>query len=422
MFEKMTVFIRAVALVSMITMTPLKATADNTGIKLPEGFEASVFADNLGLARHMAVADNGDVYVALEQPENGKGVVALRDTDGDGSADKQQYFGDVNGTGIALHNGYLYFGTDKKIVRWKHQSGELVPGGQQETIVSDFQPGSQHASKAIAIDASGNLYVNVGAPSNACQVDDREAGSPGQDPCPLLEQHAGIWRYDANKTDQQHPADGERYVTGVRNAIALAWSEPHEALYLVQHGRDQLDDMFPEHYTTEQRIRQPAEEFHRVEQGSNLGWPYTYWDAQRGERMVAPEYGGDGKTVADNDDYQAPLIGFPAHWAPNDLLFYSDGNFPDKYKDGAFIAFHGSWNRQPEAQGGYCVAFVPMNDSGQPADEWRVFADNFAGKDKLMNPGNAAHRPVGIAQAPDGALYISDSVSGRIWRITYQGD
>lgn len=408
-------------LLAMVWNKPLPA-AEDAGIELGNGFQATIFADDVGYARHMTVAENGDVYVALNSGRQGKGIVALRDTDGNGTADQRKYFGDVAGTGIALHDGYLYFGADNEIVRWRRQPGELVPGGRQETVVSGFPPGDQHMAKSITLDERGNLYVNVGAPSNACQVKDRTPGSPGQKPCPLLEQSAGVWRYDAGKTGQQHPDDGERYVTGVRNAVALEWNEPHGALYLVQHGRDQLDSMFPQHYTAEERISLPAEEFHRVEGGSNLGWPYTYWDPQRDARMVAPEYGGDGETVSDDPEYQKPLIGFPAHWGPNDLLFYTGDAFPRQYKNGAFIAFHGSWNRQPQQQDGYQVVFVPMGDGGEPAGEWSTIADGFAGKERLMDSGNAKHRPTGLAQGPDGALYISDSVGGRIWRITSTGD
>lgn len=421
MFLKKRLQLTIYSLSTLLVMTAFSSASaeQQSGIQLPDGFRATVFADNVGLARHVAVASNGDVYVALNEPEQGKGIVALRDTDGDGIADQKEYFGDVNGTGIALHDGYLYFGTDTEIVRWQRQPEELIPSGDRETIVTAFPPRNQHAAKAITFDREGNLYVNVGAPSNACQVEDRTKGSPGQKPCPLLDTFAGVWRYSADKTGQQHPDDGERYVTGVRNAVAVEWSQPHDALYLVQHGRDQLDEMYPELFTLDERVQLPAEEFHRVESGSDLGWPYTYWDPMRDARMVMPEYGGDGETVSTDKAYQDPLIGFPAHWGPNDLLFYTGKQFPESYRNGAFIAFHGSWNRAPQPQEGYRVVFVPMSDSGKPSAEWHTFADGFTGTDKLIDPGAAEYRPMGLAQSSEGALYISDSTGGRIWRITY---
>jgi glucose/arabinose dehydrogenase len=187
------------------------------------------------------------------------------------------------------------------------------------------------------------------------------------------------------------------------------------------HGRDQLDQLFPDYFTTEQRVELPAEEFHALEQGDDLGWPYTYYDQQRGERMVSPEYGGDGETPAQAGRYKDPLIGFPGHWAPNDLIFYTGAEFPARYRNGAFIAFHGSWNRQPAEQGGYCVVFVPMSD-GVPSGDWEIFADDFEGTSPIKNPAEAAHRPSGLAQGPDGALYIGDDTGGRIWKVTYTGD
>ncbi len=413
--------VRLTAAAGGVSAAELKPAGD-TGIRLPPGFEATVFADRVGMGRHIAAAENGDVYVALNESDSGQGIVALRDTNGDGSADRQEYFADATGTGIALHKGYLYFGTNTRILRWRRESGELVPAGEPEVIVDGFEDRQQHAAKAITLDDQGNLYVNVGAPSNACQEEPRTQGSPGEDPCPLLEEFAGVWRYSAERTDQQHPGDGERYVTGVRNAVALEWSRPHDGLYLVQHGRDQLDELFPQHFTTAERVELPAEEFHHVTRGSNLGWPYTYWDPERNARMIAPEYGGDGETVSDNNSFQEPLIGFPAHWGPNDLLFYTGEQWPADYQNGAFVAFHGSWNRAPEPQAGYQVVFIPMSADGQPDGQWRTFADGFAGTDKLINPRNAAHRPTGLAQDSDGALYVSDSIGGRVWRITYKGE
>jgi len=114
-------------------------------------------------------------------------------------------------------------------------------------------------------------------------------------------------------------------------------------------------------------------------------------------------------------------MSFPAHTAPNDLLFYTGDQFPERYRNGAFIAFHGSWNRAPLQQEGYYVIFVPMKD-GLPSGDWEVFADGFSGLETVMNPGDAEHRPVGLALGPDGSLYISDSRMGTVWRVLYTGE
>ena len=132
--------------------------------------------------------------------------------------------------------------------------------------------------------------------------------------------------------------------------------------------------------------------------------------------MQGPEYGGDGKTAA-TGDYKDPLIGFPAHWAPNDLLFHSGTNMPEKYAQGAFIVFHGSWNRMPFEQDGFKVVFVPMRD-GQVTGDWEVFADGFTGAESIKNPANTAYRPTGLAEGPDGAIYITEDKHGRIWKVS----
>ena len=134
--------------------------------------------------------------------------------------------------------------------------------------------------------------------------------------------------------------------------------------------------------------------------------------------MLAPEYGGDG-TIEDKSGSELPIEAFPAHYAPNDLLFYTGGQFPSRYKNGAFIAFHGSWNRAPQEQKGYNVVFVPFSN-GLPSGEWEVFGDNFAGVGHISSPGDAKHRPCGLAQGQDGSLYVVEDVMGKVWRIRWE--
>ena len=394
--------------------------ANNGSITLPKGFEAFVVADNIGRARHIAVRDNGDIYVALQEKHDGHGIVALRDTTGDGRADIIRYFGDDTGTGIGLRNGYLYFAPNTMVYRYPLADDELVPSKDYEVVAEGFPVQHQHAVKPFSFDGQGNMYVNVGAPSNACQEQDRTQGSPGQDPCPLLKEHGGIWQFSADKLNQDQMKDGHRYATGIRNAVANAWNPVSNKLYVVQHGRDQLHQLFPDLFTIEQSAELPAEEFFLVEDGDNFGWPYTYYDWKKEKKVLAPEYGGDGDKVGRADECKDPIMAFPGHWAPNDLLFYTANQFPNEYDNGAFIAFHGSWNRAPKVQKGYKVVFVPF-DGALPSGDYQTFADGFAGTDSLQSPGNAEYRPMGLAQGPDGSLYISDSVEGRIWRVMYTG-
>lgn len=393
---------------------------DNGGLRLADGFCAKVVADSLGPTRHIVVDATGDVYAALRQVTEGGGMVALRDQDGDYSADRIEYFGDTGGTGIGLRDGFLYFGADTAIWRYELGDDELVPSGNEEVIVTDFPEQGQHAVKPFDFDGQGHLYVNVGAPSNACMRETRTKGSPGQDPCPLLKQHAGIWQYSADSMDQSHTPEA-RYATGIRNAVALTWNDAADNLYLAQHGRDQLSQFFPDLYSTKDNAELPAEELFKVDEGDDFGWPYCYYDWRTETKVLAPEYGGDGSKVGRCDQFEDPIQAFPGHWGPNAILFYDGGQFPEKYENGAFIAWHGSWNRAPLPQEGYNVTFTPF-DGGMPSGDYEIFADGFTGVDTLQSPGNAEYRPTGLAVGPDGGLYVSDDEAGTIWRIAYAGD
>jgi glucose/arabinose dehydrogenase len=393
-------------------------TGDNAGLTLPDGFSAVIFADNLGSGRHIIARDNGDIYMALRSLHDDKGIVALRDTDNDGIADSTVYFWKTLTTGIDINNNFLYFSNFTEVYRVLLFPGQLVPVEEPVLIAGGFPEQNQHQDKTFALDGSGNLYVNVGAPSNACTVPDRTPGTPGLDPCPQLERHAGIWRFRADVPGQDQVADGYRYASGIRNSIAIAWNFENNKLYVVQHGRDQLFQLFPDLYSEQEGAELPAEEFFMVEDGDFFGWPYCYYDQIRKIKLLAPEYGGDKNAVGRCADAKGPIMAFPGHLAPNDLLFYTGSMFPERYKNGAFIAFHGSWNRAPLPQEGYYVVFIPFSN-GLPSGDMEIFANGFAGVQVINSPGDAHYRPMGLTQGPDGSLFISDSEKGRIWKITY---
>lgn len=387
---------------------------DNGGLSLPEGFCAWVVYPGSGTVRHMVVRDNGDVYLM-----GGRHQLALRDADGDGRTEQDRRFGDIQGTGIALHRDWLYVSSTDAVYRYRLTPGELLPRGGPEPVIEGFPEQRSHRAKSFAI-GDGALYVNVGAPSNACQKEARTEGSPGLDPCPQLRSQAGIWRFDVDRAGQRFDRDGRRFATGIRNAVALDWHPRLRQLFVVQHGRDQLHQLFPKLFSEEQSAELPAEELLRVEAGDDFGWPYCYYDPFKRRKVLAPEYGGDGERVGRCQQAKAPERGFPAHWAPNDLMFYSGKQFPARYRDGAFIAFHGSWNRAPLPQRGYRVVFQPFDGRG-PSGDWETFADGFAGSETLASPRDARYRPMALAQAPDGSLYIADSRQGRLWRVVYRG-
>lgn len=394
-----------------------KPQEENT-LKLPAGFSAQIFADDIGRARHLAVTPEGYVYVRLSRLEEGKGFVLLQDLDKDGKAEKQTGFGDYTGTGIAVTKDYLYASSDEDIFRYALDGkGMIKDSGKPERIVTGLINRRQHASKSITLDGRGNVYVNIGAFSNACQEKDRARGSKGMMPCPVLDSAGGIWQFSTSKLDQTY-GNGKRYATGLRNVVGLDWNKQANQLFVMQHGRDQLFQLYPELYDAKESAEQPAETMYAISEGDDCGWPYVYYDAEQKKKILAPEYGGDGKKTGGEKAID-PIMTFPAHIAPNALLFYSGTMFPAKYRNGAFIAFHGSWNRAPEPQKGYFVAFVPFRN-GKPSGDWEIFADNFAGTDKIASPGEAKHRPCGLAQGPDGALYVSDDVKGTIYKITYK--
>ncbi len=395
---------------------------DNGGITLPGGFEAVVVTDSIGPARHLAVNDNGDIYVKLRFSAKG-GNVALRDTDNDGKADIIQHFGsykDVGSlaNGMRIHKGYLYYSSSLAIYRSKLTPGKLIPESEMETVLTDDHGHGAHwhITKPVSFDDKGFMYVPFGTPSNNCMdMANTPGGKPGQPgifPCPELEQHAGIWRFDANKTGLTQK-DGTLFATGLRSIVAMDWNKTDKSLYVLQHGRDNLHRLFPELFTAWQSAVLPSEEFFKIKEGDDAGWPYYYYDQIQKKQLMTPEYGGDGKKEGKGKELAQPLIGFPGHWAPNDLYFYQGNQFPARYKNGAFIAFHGSTNRAPYPQAGYFVAFVPFKN-GAPTGDWEVFADGFAGVDPIVNVRDAIYRPMGIAMGPDGSLYISDTEKGKI--------
>jgi glucose/arabinose dehydrogenase len=165
----------------------------------------------------------------------------------------------------------------------------------------------------------------------------------------------------------------------------------------------------------------PAESMLEVNQGDNFGWPYCYYSVDLSKLVLAPEYGGDGKKTDRCTSMKNPVATYPAHWSPLDLLLYGATAFPSRYRNGAFITFHGSWNRMKGMQAGGKVVFQPMAN-GRPSGAYEIFADGFAGvPPEQIDPNTAKHRPVGMAIAPDGSLYVADDKGGRIYRITYRG-
>jgi glucose/arabinose dehydrogenase len=394
------------------------------------GFCATVFADSLGRIRYVTVAPNGDVYASIEgtrpapqgqtvKPPKGA-FVALRDADGDGRADDVQYVGARGNTGIVVHGNYLYADEGERIVRYPMTAGQMVPAGSPEVIVTGMPLNPGHRSRNFAIAGDGSMYVNVGSATNSCQVKDRTLESPGVDPCAELETRAGIWKFSSTTPNQAFSAS-TRYATGARNSTGMGFASNGQ-LYAMTHGRDQFKENWPRVYADSlYGTHNPAEKLLRVNQGDDFGWPYCYYSTEKKMLVTSPEYGGDGTKTDRCAGKESPAAVFPAHWAPLDLHFYTGTSFPAKYRNGAFITFHGSWNRAPGMQAGGKIVFQPFVN-GSPSGPYEIFADGFAGVPPAeIQPSRAKHRPVGLGVAPDGSMYVADDTGGRIYRIFYRG-
>lgn len=372
---------------------------DNAGLVLPRGFCASLFASVSGV-RNIAVAPNGDVFAAGGHG----GVTALRDRRGTGHADTTVSFGSGVGTGIAIGPDAIYFAPNDRVIRFAWTPGSLTPSDQGTIVVSGLPTGG-HTAKTLALAKDGWIFVDHGSGSNSCQQADRAGKSPGKQPCLELATRAGTWRYDTRRTNQT-PADGQRWTTGVRNGMAIAVDPATGMLWGATHGRDQLSDWG---MSAEDNAEKPAEEFGVFAKGADYGWPYCYYDPIAKKKVQSPEYGGDGSKQGDCAQKTQPVIAFPGHWAPMSLAFVPNARFGAAYAGGAFLAFHGSWNRAPLPQAGYRVVFIPFRN-GRATGRYITFATGAGGATSL--------RASGVAMAPDGsALFIASDGAGKIWRV-----
>jgi glucose/arabinose dehydrogenase len=371
-------------------------------IKLPEGFCATVVTDAAGRARHIAVRSNGDLFVArLGGRRDSGGITAIR-----GST--LERFGSSPTHGLALaSDSTLYASTAGEILRFRFRGDSLAPRKAVDTIVAGL-PSGAIPMHSIALDGRGGILVSIPALT---------AGCAQKRPCPDLATTAGIWRFDTGKRNQTLQ-DGHRLATGLRSPTALAVSPRDTMVYAVSHGPDSLHERFP-HFDAYLAASRPADEMVRVASvRADYGWPYCYYDVIAGTRVQSPEYGGDGRAVGSCDRLIRPVMAFPAHWEPMAMVFSSGAKLPAKYKDGAFVAFHGSSHRDPLPEDGYGVAYVPFKN-GIATMDFEMFADGFAGE--MKSPSGARSRPAGLAQGADGSLYVSDDKGGRVWRITFTG-
>lgn len=388
-------------------------TANKTSITVPAGFAITIVADSLGPVRHLAVNKKGDLYVKLGSLKDGKGIYYLTDTNQDGYFEKKIAFCSYPGTGILIKNNTLYASSNSGVFSYAlNEKGQVIDTAKPQTIVKGLVDRRLDNSKSLAVDDQNNLYVTIGSYNEECRMPNSGEGIPS---CPLLDSVGGIWKFKTNLLNQSY-ANSVRYATGLKNVVGMSWNKNTRSLFVMMHGRGAFDDKFPQYYTPKQSAELPAETMYELFQGADAGWPFVYYDQFKKKKMLCPEYGGDGKKSVEGK-YINPIASFPAHLGPNDLLFYTGSQFPAKYHNGAFIVFHG---KSPQLKKGYMVAFVPFKN-GKPSGEWEIFADNFAGVALDQQKAAILQRPMGIAQGPDGSIYVADDLKGTIYKIMYKG-
>ena len=396
------------------------------GLKLLPGFHAQVVATGLPSLRHLAVRDDGTIYASTRGGGRGAaspGILVLQ-PGADHKADKNDHFSTITGgTGIRIHGNYLYASSNADVVRFALKKGEAVPTAAPETIVTGM-PTIGFSNRILAFDAKGDLYVSVGGSGNICVDNPPKGQKPkGLHPCPGVTDRGGVWKFSATKPGQKFPADGKQIATGLRDSVSMDFRQG-DAVYLFMHDRADTHITWPEQFSEEDE-NNLSEELHRFagKDVVNMGWPYTYYDSAKKARLMAPEYGGDGKVSPPPGIYATPVMTFhPSHSAPLDLLFYYGKQFPKLYRGGAFVVRHGGIGPDlPQGHNGYDVVFIPFTGNGKSGAPV-TFIDGFSGTTPVSrNTSKATYRPGGVALAPDGSLYVADTQKGRIWRVYYDG-
>lgn len=357
--------------------TPREPTPERLrSLEVPPGFQISVFAKDLKNARMLAVADDGAIYLTRRAQGD---VLLLRDADGDGRADEiKTVFERPDAHGIALRNGEVYIATVRELfVAKRRPDGTLEPA---RALVRDLPHGGQHPNRTLGFAPDGSLFISIGSTCNAC-----EEKSP---------EHATILRAPPDFTSRKV------FARGLRNTVGFAWHPETGELWGMDHGIDWLGD------------DKPVEELNRITEGAHYGWPYLYGDNQRVPSEVAVGTQAS-KGAALVREAVPPVLGYVAHAAPMQLAFYTGRQFPAEYRNDAFVAMRGSWNRKPPS--GYEVVRVRFQD-GRPT-RFEPFVTGF-----LVDGGvGYLGRPCGVAVAPDGALLVSDDSNGVLYRVAWVG-
>ena len=357
-----------------IVLAPYNGPLPLQNLNLPEGFKIDVYAEGVDGARSMAMGDDGTLFVGTR---NDKTVYALKDTDGDYRADMIKILDSTLEVpnGIAFRDGALYVAEVGRLLRYPNIEANLESLPEPQIVYDDYPTEFHHGWKYIAFGPDGKLYVPVGAPCNICD-------STGVD-----ERYGTITRMDPDGSNR------EIYARGVRNTVGFTWHPETGELWFTDNGRDMMGDDVP-----------PCELNRVAEAGQHFGYPFCH-----GGTIADPEF-GDQRPCS---DFVPPVQALGAHVAPLGVTFYRGSNFPEAYKQYAFIAEHGSWNRSSKV--GYRISLVKLE--GNKAVSYETFIDGWL-NDATQK---AFGRPVDMLVLKDGSMLISDDYGDAIYRVWYEG-
>jgi glucose/arabinose dehydrogenase len=344
----------------------------NATLHLPPGFHISLFADKLDNPRAMLQAPNGDVIVS--EPGAGK-IMILRDANHDGIAEQRFTFasGLDNPYGLAFHDRFLYVGSESALLRFSYAAGQTSANGKAQVIGP--LPSGGHSTRGVVFNRAGTkMYVSIGSNSNV-------SAGEGPERATIIE---------------LNPDGSGRHVFagGLRNPVGMAWEPVTGALWTAVNERDGLGDELVPDYATD------------VKAGAFYGWPYAYLGAHEDPRRAGERPDLVKKTIP-------PAVPIQSHSAPLGIAFYQGSMFPPEYRGRAFVALHGSWNREPRT--GYKVISIPFKN-GKPTGGYDDFVDGWMPDETNRTVWG---RPVGLLVLADGSLLISDDGGEKIWRVTY---
>ncbi len=347
-------------------------------LKLPSGFSIAKFAE-IANPRILAVNTDGTIYVSQRTPGT---LTMLKDTDGDGAADVQKVVAEKKQLhGVYIDAGELYFTTVKEVY-----VADIQPDGtlsEPRMLIDDLPDAGQHPNRTIAV-RDNKLWITVGSTCNACDESNLE--------------NATILTTDLEGKNRKI------YASGLRNTIGFGWHPVSKKLFGMDHGIDMLGD------------NDQGEELNEIKQDAKYGWAYVYADAKLNPHNTVPKE--LGLTNADWAKQSVnPLLLYTPHAAPMQMAFYTDSQFPNEYKNDAFVAMRGSWNRNPPS--GYEVVRVRFDKTGSPT-KIEPFLTGFLVKGGAPD-GKDAHfaRPVGLAMLKDGSMLVTDDTNNIIYRIAY---